>query len=88
MSTDDLLKKLQCGAFLVGEGEIIMLGRQSTKWRNLSLVVFGSAMSGMALALAFDLLLAAVALIGMQATGFPMTALVSLILSGQVANLG
>ena len=75
-------------AFLACEGEMMILGRQSIKWRNLSLVAFGSAMFGLATALAFDVLLAAVALIGMQATGFPITALVSLILSGQAASLG
>lgn len=75
-------------AFLAGEGEMMMLGRQSIKWRNLSLVAFGSAMFGLATALAFDVFFAAVALIGMQATGFPITALVSLILSGQATSLG
>lgn len=63
-----------------------MLGLQSVGWRSISAVVFGSVLSGLAVALVFDFLLAAIALIGMHATGFPMTVLVSLILSAPVAS--
>lgn len=65
-----------------------MRGLQSLGWRNLSMVVSCAALFGLAIALAFDVLLVAIALIGMQATVFPMTELVSLMLSGQVASSG
>jgi hypothetical protein len=66
----------------------MILGRQAFGWRNLSRVVLASALSGVALAIAFEALIVAVALVGMHATGFPIAALAELVLQELMASGG
>lgn len=66
----------------------MILGRKAVGWRNLGLVALAAILSGITLALAFEALIVAVALVGMHATGFPIAVLAELVLQKLVAGVG
>lgn len=66
----------------------MILGRKAVGWRNLGRVVLATTLSGVTLALAFEALIVAVALVGMHATGFPIAVLAELVLRELMASGG
>jgi len=68
--------------------ETMNLGRQASGWKNLNRVFLVSALTGATLAIFFEALIVAVALVGMHATGFPIAVLVELVLQEVMTSFG